>query len=89
MDAKYWIGPYGVRIPNNIYFVVAKDGENTVDKWGGSTSTYCTSILTKNQYINKYCYYGNDGYYYYDKNRKYYCEHTYYKGDECCCCPLF
>jgi len=79
MNDQYWTGPYGTKIPNNIYFVVAEDGENTIDKWGGSTDIYCNSHMTKEQYINTYCYQGVDGCYYYDNNK------PYYKENECCC----
>jgi hypothetical protein len=78
MNDQYWTGPYGTKIPDNIYFVVAEDGENIIDKWGGITDIYCNSHMTKEQYINTYCYQGADGYYY-DNNK------VYYKENECCC----
>lgn len=79
MNKSYWIGPYDIRVPDNTYFVPAEDGQNSIDKWGGcTTEIYCTKELTKDEYIGKYCYLGNDGYYYYDARIKY------YNNDSCC-----
>jgi hypothetical protein len=68
MNKNYWIGPYEILVPNNVYFVIAEDGENTIDKWGGYTNLYYGKSITRDEYIAKYCYLGNDGNYYYDVN---------------------
>lgn len=80
MSKGYWIGPYSVLIPNNIYFVIAEDGISTIDKWGGCTDMYYQKSITKDEYISKYCYMGDDGKYYYDVN---------YDKETDCCCVVF
>jgi len=90
MNEQYWIGPHDIRIPNDVYFVETEDGENRINKWGRRTEMYCTSTLTKKQYINKYCYQSDDGYYYYDKSKRYYNDIQYhYDANDECCCLLF
>ena len=37
-DPKYWTGPYGVLVPNEIFDVVAEDGCNTLSKDGLETA---------------------------------------------------
>ena len=52
----YWIGPYGVLVPNHIRLVNATDGFNTRFKDGGETEMGCQSCskMTAELYREKY-----------------------------------
>jgi len=87
---KDWFGPYNVRVKNYIPYVPDKDGINIVSIING-TLTRITNIkntinLTRDEYLNEYCYL-EEGIYYYNvssKNRhniEMYCERD---EDECC-----
>ena len=60
----YWIGPYGVRVPNHITDIRASDGCNTLFKSGGSTEMFNFDPPTKEEYLNRYTTKKSDGYYY-------------------------
>lgn len=40
MNQGFWIGPYGVRVSNELDHVVAADGDNTLYKHGGQTERW-------------------------------------------------
>lgn len=63
----YWIGPFGIKVPNRIYFVTAPDQHNTIDKLGSKTETWSEDSdceLTEAEYKELYAERGPDGYYY-------------------------
>jgi len=68
----YWIGPYGVRVSNDIQSVVASDGFNTRMKSGDSTEKACRNPPQMNEeiYRSKYAELGTDGFYYYKEEKK-------------------
>lgn len=63
----YWIGPYGVRVPNNISMVRASDGFNLRYKSGGETEMGALNPPKMNAqiYRQKYAELRPDGCYYY------------------------
>jgi hypothetical protein len=64
----YWIGPYGIKVPNNINCVIAEDGHNILYKDGEQTQTglmtFKNKPITKEQYLKEYADLNNDGFYY-------------------------
>jgi hypothetical protein len=75
----YWVGPYDVRVKNYIPYVPSKDGVNRVISRNGKLIRYTdiknTTVLTKEEYLTKFCYY-DDGYYYYNASLEH--EHNLY-----------
>lgn len=66
----YWIGPYGIRVPNTIYFVVSKDGHGILNKSGGETKVNSLEPdLTEMEYKEKFSKRGKDGFYYYKEKK--------------------
>lgn len=67
----YWVGPYGVLVPNNIGSVVASDGGNTRYKTGGETEmcVYLDPPMNETIYKEKYATF-KDGNYYYDIDKE-------------------
>ena len=65
----YWIGPYSVRIPNNINIVTATDGYNMRFKDGGETGMCMVKppVMNADIYRKKYAKLKSDGCYYYKK----------------------
>lgn len=63
---KYWIGPYGIRVPIHIDKIIARDGCNILYREGGETQLLCNPEMSKDEYIKKYAVY-KDGYYYWKK----------------------
>lgn len=63
----YWNGPYGVLVSNDINSVVADDGYNSQDKYGGVTEMFMKNAPKMNEEIYKQTYAkkGDDGKYYY------------------------
>lgn len=62
----YWIGPYGIRVPNTISDVVAEDGYNIMDSSGSVTKMFKDlKSPTEEEYKEKYAKLGTDGYWYY------------------------
>jgi hypothetical protein len=78
-DNDFWIGPFGIRVKNDVKYVPAEDGINQVGAYG----TLITQIknmenLTEKEYINTFCYMGGDCKYYYNqykfhRDQKYTC----------------
>jgi hypothetical protein len=67
-NVNYWLGPYDIRVPNNVTSITDSDGCNTLYKDGGFTEMYNPNPPTEAQYKEKYCIL-LDGIYYY-KERK-------------------
>lgn len=70
----FWIGPHGVRVPDDIPSVISRDGVNYLTKTGfvslvGSSRPH----PSRDEYLKEYADLGNDGYYYYkpEKGLKY------------------
>lgn len=63
----YWNGPFGVRVPNNITYIIASDGYNTMYNDGIQTARLMSSPPQMNEaiYRQKFAELRNDGYYYY------------------------
>jgi hypothetical protein len=77
----YWIGPHNIRVKNYVPYVPAKDGVNRVMPKDGQLIQYTgiknTTELTKNEYLNKFCYYDkDDGSYHYNASLNH--EHNIY-----------
>ena len=70
INVDYWIGPYDVRVANNIASVVAADGFNTLYKNGCETEMACTDVPEMSQEIYKaqLAELKTDGFYYYKTN---------------------
>lgn len=68
-STKYWIGPYGVRVPIHISVVVASDGYNKQYINGYITEMQIdeAQLMTPAVYKSTYTVLGEDGFYYYDK----------------------
>ena len=64
---NYWIGPYDVRVSNNIDSVVGSDGYNKRNKNGGQTEMFLYNAPPMNEaiYRQQYAELKNDGFYYY------------------------
>ena len=60
---SYWIGPHGIRVPNEIECVQASDGSNHLHKNGYQTELFSPYSPTKEDYLRKYAELRNDGYY--------------------------
>ena len=63
-NTDFWLGPYGIRVPNSVQWITDADGGNTLYKRGGSTEMYCPNPPTEEEYKKKYCTLGINGYYY-------------------------
>jgi hypothetical protein len=64
LQMNYWLGPYGMRVPNHINAVVAKDGYNFHKKNGCITEIISTmKSPTKEEYLTKYAELRSDGFY--------------------------
>jgi hypothetical protein len=68
MSTRYWLGPYGIRIPNHIEIVTAADGGNMRYKDGGETEMGVMDPPTKDEYLNKYAILQRDGNYYWKED---------------------
>lgn len=60
---NYWLGPYGIRVPNHIQMIKDSDGGNTLYKDGGCTEMLILNPPTEAEYKQKYCVL-IDGHYY-------------------------
>jgi hypothetical protein len=66
----YWIGPYGIKIPHTIKFVISEDGINYCYSDGSQTvfsyrmSQYMNEIKYKKKYAQQ-----KDGQWYWKKNK--------------------
>jgi uncharacterized protein YeeX (DUF496 family) len=70
MNPKYWIGPYGMKVPMNYMSVPHKDGINirTVDRTMTSMSNKNSRQLSRLEYLTKYAYYDDEtGEYWYPR----------------------
>jgi len=65
--SNYWIGPYGIKVPNDVNKVKQEDGANTLYKNGSHTEMVWQGTMTKEDYLAKYAVLGRDGTYYYKK----------------------
>ena len=71
-DPKFWKGPYGVLVPNNIHCVVDEDGGNTRGKEGDCTEMNFSWLnMNEAKYKELYAEFNqNDGQWYYKKPEK-------------------
>lgn len=60
----YWLGPYDIRVPNNIEYIISSDGGNTRYKNGGETEMCVMTPLTRDEYLDKFTVLKDDGFYY-------------------------
>ena len=63
---KFWIGPYGVRVPNEKNSIVGFDGVNYINKKGVMTKIFIHKPITKEQWMSKYAEMREDGNYWYN-----------------------
>jgi hypothetical protein len=63
-STDYWIGPYGVYVSNTVDAVRADDGVNTLYKDGCVTERACSTMLSKEQYLQQYAELKDDKYWY-------------------------
>lgn len=63
-DKEYWIGPYNMRVPMWVKWVVAEDGGNTLGQNGSQTEKYIPNPMTEKEYLEYYAVLGEDGHYY-------------------------
>lgn len=70
-ETDYWSGPYGVRVPNSVKYVVASDGYNSRYKDGSETEMCMINAPPMNQHIYRQTYaeLRDDGFYYYVKRK--------------------
>lgn len=62
---SYWIGPYGLRVPNELLYVEAEGGGNRLSRDGAKTEMRFNIKLTKEEYMKRHAYIGPDGFYWY------------------------
>lgn len=57
METNYWTGPYGVRVPMNVFSVVDIDGRNTVNQAGMHTQMHIPRDRwpSREAYLAKHC----------------------------------
>lgn len=69
---SYWLGPYGIKIFNEIDHIIAADGYNTMSKNGDCTEEMLEDEpeMTKEEYLAKYCIYNTIDNHYYWKGDK-------------------
>lgn len=60
----YWIGPYGVYVPNHTTRVIAEDGCNFLSKDGCITEMCSTIVMNEQLYKEKYTTMSGGDYYY-------------------------
>ena len=61
MSGTYWVGAYGILVPNHITSVVAEDGRNTLDIDGEKTQLNCLNrTMTEEQYKKLYATYDEE-----------------------------
>ena len=65
LNSDFWIGPYGMRVPNNVDSVVAADGGNRRYKDGSETEAYFPNSPSKKEYLKKHAELRTDGHYWY------------------------
>ncbi len=65
--SEYWVGPYGVKVPNEVTSVVAADGRNTLYKDGKQTEIYVKNPLTREEYLKRYSFYSDECGYVYNR----------------------
>jgi hypothetical protein len=66
----FWVGPYGVLVPDHIQYVIAEDCTNTMFIAGGQTKAAAKwPTLSRKQlrqkYLELYCYKDKSGHWYY------------------------
>ncbi len=75
----FWYGPYNIKVHNHIPYVPAEDGVNQVAPFNiPQTKIKTTLFLSEKEYVNTFCYLGNDGFYWfnhykYHQDKKYTC----------------
>ncbi len=52
--SMYWVGPYGILVPNHITYVKAEDGSNRHYSHGAITEKNITKPITESMYKDKY-----------------------------------
>lgn len=53
-SSNYWIGPYGILVPNDVLYVVAADGINTLYIDGSETEMATDTPLSEEEYKKLY-----------------------------------
>ena len=48
LSEQYWEGPYGIKVPTDVMFIVDADGGNTLSQNGGCTEMLCLNPPTEN-----------------------------------------
>lgn len=65
-DLNFWVGPYGILVPDEIDSIVARDGGNTLYRDSSETKMYVDSPPTEAEYKNLYATKGSHGIWYYN-----------------------
>lgn len=65
INSDYWIGPYGIRVPNSVERVRAADGSNSRYKDGSETEMAVRNSITEDKYKSLYAELRDDGFWYY------------------------
>lgn len=87
MASNYWIGPYGILVPNNINHVVASDGGNIFYKDGRETEMFVVNPVSEEEYKKRYAQFNDiDKMWYYIRPKPHSFHSTYLRagdpGDE-------
>lgn len=64
-STKYWIGPYGIKVPYKIKVIRAEDDKTILSYKGNITRLQLENIISEDLYKKKYAKLRGDGYYYY------------------------
>ena len=64
-EDNFWVGRFGVRVPNTFERMIDVDEGNTLSSNGRCTELSCSTSLTKEQYLEKYTEKRDDGFYWY------------------------
>lgn len=70
MSAKFWTGPYGVRVPMHLDSVVADDGGNTLYRDGSVTEMFVEPEMTKKEYFRVHAEQRADGHWWYKEKQE-------------------
>ena len=66
----FWLGPYGVGVPESVKRIPSKHEPNSLSKEGWETDMPIWKILMQDQYREKYAELRDDGYYWYKTEEK-------------------
>ncbi len=62
----FWYGPYNIKVHNHVPYVPAEDGVNQVAPFNIKQTNIETKLfLTEKEYVDTFCYLGNDGFYWF------------------------